>query len=269
MKFTPKPEVEGINSSREHPLKDFSILLIALVLILGLVALFAGRIAGELSVLFGDRVEKFAVEKGFATFYKSETSSTNLRLNKILERLVSPDLKNPIPRISIICEKDANAFALPGRLILVTNELLSKVKTEQGLAFVLAHELGHIANKDHLRGFGRAVGLSMVLGFMGFSEVGEAAITNTIVSMSSLTLTREQEKEADEFAMMAMMKAYGSLHGASEFFDSLMLDKKWTEIVPAIFKSHPATDERVRALKQKPLNDKDILRNHEILHKCD
>jgi predicted Zn-dependent protease len=46
---------------------------------------------------------------------------------------------------------DVNAFAAPGGLILVTRGLVQCCRTEADLAAVLAHEIGHVQNKDGLR----------------------------------------------------------------------------------------------------------------------
>ena len=45
-----------------------------------------------------------------------------------------------------------NAVALPGGNIVVFAGLLKEIKSENELAMILGHELGHFAHRDHLRG---------------------------------------------------------------------------------------------------------------------
>jgi Zn-dependent protease with chaperone function len=58
-------------------------------------------------------------------------------------------------KIHIIPDPRINAMALPGGNIVVFSALIKETGSENELAFVLAHELGHFANRDHLRGLGR------------------------------------------------------------------------------------------------------------------
>src|SRR4030095_13204867 len=44
-------------------------------------------------------------------------------------------------------EKTVNAFALPGGQIFITVALLNRLKTEDQLAGVLGHEIGHVINR--------------------------------------------------------------------------------------------------------------------------
>ena len=70
--------------------------------------------------------------------------------------------------IGLICTDRANAFVLLGKKIYPTSELLKNAKTDRGLAFVMAHELGHIFHRDHLRSLGRLFGVlatSIIVGF--------------------------------------------------------------------------------------------------------
>ena len=48
-----------------------------------------------------------------------------------------------------------NALALPGGQVVLFSGLLDKVNSENELAFVLAHEMGHYMHRDHLRGMGK------------------------------------------------------------------------------------------------------------------
>ena len=66
------------------------------------------------------------------------------------------DLPYPL-QVNLVESETPNAFAFPGGKIVVFSSLLDSVQSENGLAFVLAHELSHFQNRDHLRGMGRSI----------------------------------------------------------------------------------------------------------------
>jgi predicted Zn-dependent protease len=54
---------------------------------------------------------------------------------------------------SVLDSPKVNAFAAPGGYVFVTTGLLQKVKTEDALAGVLAHEITHVTNRDAIRSY--------------------------------------------------------------------------------------------------------------------
>jgi predicted Zn-dependent protease len=94
-----------------------------------------------------------------------------------------------------------NAFALPGGHIIVMRGLIEMAQTPEHLAAVLAHELGHVAQRDPilqaLRAAGTAGLLSLVLG---------DATGGTVLALAGETLisaknSRAVEARADDFAL--------------------------------------------------------------------
>jgi Zn-dependent protease with chaperone function len=55
-----------------------------------------------------------------------------------------------------------NAMAVPGGKMVVFSGLLDSLSSTNGLMFVLAHEVGHFKNRDHLRLMGRGIVLSIL-----------------------------------------------------------------------------------------------------------
>ncbi len=73
----------------------------------------------------------------------------------------SPGLPPIDYRFLLLKEKRPNAFAMPGGTTGLITGLLETLDNEIELAFVIAHELGHFHNRDHLSGLGRAAGFSV------------------------------------------------------------------------------------------------------------
>jgi Zn-dependent protease with chaperone function len=58
-------------------------------------------------------------------------------------------------KVSVHDQATVNAVALPGGNIIVFKGLLTELKSENEVAMILAHELGHYAHRDHLHGIGQ------------------------------------------------------------------------------------------------------------------
>ena len=115
---------------------------------------------------------------------------------------------------------DINAFAAPGGLILVTRGLVNCCATEDELAAVLAHEIGHVQNRDGLRAIrtGRLNGALTTLATEGaknlagpqLAEVTSAfdesinEITGTLINSG---YSRRQEFQADAAAVEILRAA--------------------------------------------------------------
>ena len=99
----------------------------------------------------------------------------------------------------------ANAFALPGGYMVVTDQIITLSKSDTEIVAVLAHELGHVKQRHAFRQSLQGVLSGLIL----------AAITGDVSSIGSglpavlmqMRYSREHEAEADMFALNAMQKA--------------------------------------------------------------
>lgn len=181
----------------------------------------------------------------FFTGAESNPYLTNLT-QKILKKNNEYDLSKLI-QIKILCSQQKNAFALPGGKILITSTLLKTLHSENALATVIAHEIGHIKNRDHLQGFSWSGAWLIISFFLG-------ANTNDFmakwIQIGSRAYSREHEKNADSYAKKIILKTYGHLHGASEFFQNLLSEDR--EIT--FLSTHPSLKERLDFFKWEDKN---------------
>ena len=99
----------------------------------------------------------------------------------------------------------ANAFALPGGYMVVTDQIIELSKNDTEIVAVLAHELGHVKQRHAFRQSLQGVLSGLIL----------AAITGDVSSIGSglpavlmqMRYSREHETEADMFALNALEKA--------------------------------------------------------------
>jgi predicted Zn-dependent protease len=152
-----------------------------------------------------------------------------------------------------------NAFACPGGIIFVTRGLVEMCGSEDELAAVLAHEVGHIANKDGINSISKAR-WTQVLTTLGtetakqYAGAGGQLITLFEGSIDDVFKTivvngysRDAEFAADAQAVITLKKA-GYDPKALEALLTKMMAKQGAGS-SGIFKTHPPTSERLAKLK--------------------
>ena len=102
----------------------------------------------------------------------------------------------------------ANAFALPGGTIVITDQLIEKAKSDDEIAGVLAHEIGHVAGQHSLKQLYRVLGIGFMIGVIG-GDSGQ--LVDDVVSQASalqtFAYTREFEADADRQSVETMIRA--------------------------------------------------------------
>ena len=140
-----------------------------------------------------------------------------------------------------------NAFAIPGGVVAVSPPLFDWVKTDGGLAFVLAHELAHHHKRHVTRRLGRGLLLALLetlMGAGGSSTVSFGALTELTMAQYS----QDQELEADEFAVEIMKRTMGNTDGALEFLERAVREAGSHEAT-TVWSSHPPSQARLDRLK--------------------
>jgi predicted Zn-dependent protease len=140
----------------------------------------------------------------------------------------------------------ANALALPGGTIVVTDALVKLAGSRQELAAVLAHEIGHIEHRHTLR----LMLQNSVVVLVVATVVGDAATTGVAgvpALLAQAKYSREFESQADEFAFALLRR-----HGISpESFAAIMIRMARTEpkagagLQSGFLSTHPLTQERI------------------------
>lgn len=241
--YVAKPDPDNINSSdQESNVKDALILIAGFLALIAIVVVSAGWLTEKI-------ISRISVENEIKFF--GGLSDTNIGKKPLLlvdfEKKIKPHISFPVS-IDLICDKQPNAFAFPGGKILVTSGLIENIKSENGLMFVLGHEIGHFINRDHLQGFGRQITLTVLMGLFGFDS---NVITN-IGQIPIRSFQREQELKADDHGLLLLHKLYGHAAGAGEFFEHMKKNETGAEkVLASLFSTHPPSEERLNQLKSK------------------
>ncbi|MGB0402516.1 MAG: M48 family metallopeptidase [Salibacteraceae bacterium] len=141
---------------------------------------------------FGDKLtsaEILLLRKGKITNSSEVADYPKALLNKVLQQ-VRTDAKI---ELYVYNDVGVNAYSLPNGSIYVTLGLLWAIDNEEELAFILAHEVGHIV-KSH--------GVISLLKEKSLSEQDEDSYAGIY---QQLQFSKEQETEADVFALEKIM----------------------------------------------------------------
>ncbi len=151
---------------------------------------------------------------------------------------------------------EPNAFALPGGFVYVSRGLLALANSEDELAGVLGHEIGHVAARHSVRRMSAAAPFALVAGITG-GAVGlvSESLGDAVAAIPSLAgkaflapYSRQQEREADEVGVDIMAKAGWDPSKLSTFLHTLQRQEELQlgqSRQPGFFDSHPATPERM------------------------
>jgi Zn-dependent protease with chaperone function len=116
----------------------------------------------------------------------------------------------PIPLdLKVVRRSEANAIALPGGRIYVFQGLIDKADSADELAGVIAHEVGHVANRDGTRSILQTAGLSFLFGMLLGDFVGGGAVVIGARAVLQSSYSREVETAADRYAVGLMGRAGG------------------------------------------------------------
>lgn len=148
-----------------------------------------------------------------------------------------------------------NAFAAPWGYIYLTRGLMTFAESEDEIAFILGHEVGHVAHRDAIKSTKKSILFSLGAALLGaatnrtIGELGEIGAGLTLMHYS-----REDERDAD---ISGVVTSYGAGYDPSageDFFARLIaeVEKGRTSSVEHLFLTHPETPARINALKKRP-----------------
>jgi len=256
-KFTPTPLDDSVNIAQEHPLKELIVFLFKGILIFGVLYLLIGlTLEFFITRLSVEQENWIWSQTGLSTrFLKDHTPLTQEQayVQKIFDKIPARVKPEGYDFSIIISDNDdPNAFAMPGGNIVITKGLLALLDTENGLVFVIGHEMGHFKNRDHLRGMGFSLSSLMLVTLLAGQNSNVVDALFSLTDLGNLAYSRKQEEQADTIGLQTLSAVYGHAGGATEFFEKLeKIEKTWQKKIPAIISTHPAGEKRIALLKNK------------------
>lgn len=251
MKYVPKQARDDVNVSDTHPLVEASTLFVGLSAILVVIVVVLVFLI-EVALYFLPAEDEAALFRNWLPDDIVTVSPVDERLYQaqlLLDRLAFHWDDSPYEfRVEIDDSTDANAMALPGGLIVVTAGLLDKVESENELAFVLGHELGHYRNRDHMRALGRGIVFALVFSVMTGRDAGNVGIN--VADLALRSFNRKQELAADEFGLELVFTQYGHVNQAWRLFERWDDGEDSPFEVAGYVSTHPQPEDRVDVLEE-------------------
>lgn len=255
MSFVPGLPDDSVNVTPTHPLREAALLVAGIIGVAVLLVVVLAAAAELLVPMLPPGLEARIFSPDWlpgADEEEEEIEPRTEQVQALVDRLASHWPENPYRfRAAVLDEDAANAFALPGGWIAVTRGLLEESDSENELAFVLGHEIGHFAGRHHLSGLGRGLAMGVVLSAFSASGAGGAAHVAVIAGqLATRSFDREQESRADGFGLVLLAAEYGHVGGAADFFERAPQGDGIGEQLAGYLATHPLDDERIGALEE-------------------
>lgn len=191
--------------------------------------------------------------------YVQEVGQRVLRESHLRRPEISPEIRNTPITFRILDSPTVNAMAIPGGYVYVTRGLLAHLNSEDQLAVVLGHELGHIAARHAARrAWQQQLGQGLLLGgaILGQQVLGLPAqqildIAGTAAQLIFLRYSREDEHEADTLAVEYSALAGYDAAEAAGFFRALeRIGEKENQGLPNFLSTHPNPGDRLERVQE-------------------
>jgi len=167
---------------------------------------------------------------------------------------------NLIYRFTVLDSPEINAFALPGGYIYINRGLMAYMSSEEELAAVLGHEIGHVTARHSVRQYSQA----QLMGVLSAAiEINSGRTAGDLANLASGALLsgygREMELEADDLGAQYIYQDGYSPQGMYDVLavlkDQEIYSKKVAKqrgIEPrnyhGVFASHPSNDKRLQEI---------------------
>ncbi|HBH69254.1 MAG TPA: peptidase M48 [Erwinia persicina] len=184
------------------------------------------------------------------------TPAQQQRINRLFRDTVPAEMKeDPTPlRLKIMhFDGGANAFMLADGTLIVSDDLVRMARSDDAIAAVMLHEMGHHQHRHVMRMLVRSslVSLSYLWLTGDVSGIGDTLLQSAAF-IDQMQYSRSMEREADDFAI-AQMKAQGrSLAAMAEIYGQLEQSAKkqgGNSDLPEWMSTHPDMPARIKAVQ--------------------
>lgn len=224
--------------------------LLLLLIFIGLLVYFSFTAAAfsdyekdAASQLYQDLDKKYEIREFSADSLEYKT------LKKLEANIIKNNFKNENFKVHYVKEDLVNAYYIGSGNIMLFDGLLKKLETEDQLAALIAHEIGH-AVKEHLsEDMQRNLGLSVLnLLFNHVTDNQYQTASNLAQNLIANGYSREQEEESDIYAVDLMLRSgYNpeALISLMKIFKENSNNVKLLEFT----QTHPIPDSRIEYLE--------------------
>jgi predicted Zn-dependent protease len=147
--------------------------------------------------------------------------------------------------------REVNAISLPGGFIYATEGLLRFVQSDDELAFVMAHEVGHVAARHHVTILERHFALALLARLLTGGDPSASQIADIARFFVTRGFSREFEFEADRRGVTYAHRAGYDAAAGLVFMQRLRAaegrDPSQFEV---LFRTHPGLVDRMQRVRE-------------------
>jgi predicted Zn-dependent protease len=148
--------------------------------------------------------------------------------------------------------REVNAVSLPGGFIYATEGLLRFVQSDHELAFVMAHEVGHVAARHHVAIIERHFWLAIIARLLTGDDPSTGQIADIVRFFLTRGFSREAEFEADDLGVSYAHRAGYDAAAGLAFMQRLRAaqgrDPSQFEV---LFRTHPGLADRMQRVRER------------------
>ncbi|MDX2171289.1 MAG: M48 family metalloprotease [Deltaproteobacteria bacterium] len=224
--------------------------LLAVALLLPLLARPAAAVSYQGERDLGQRFD-LAARQSVPLITDPEVIAYVTRIGQSVARTLTPSFFEY--QFAVVRDPRINAFAVPGGWVYVHAGLLAAVRSDDELAGVLGHEIGHVHNRHVVRQQEQTAALNYtaMLGMLlGVIQPAAGALTTAASQAAALQYQRDFEQEADYFGARHVQEAGYDPRAMLDFFQQLADQQRLSPtLAPAYLQTHPLSDERLNRLE--------------------
>lgn len=174
------------------------------------------------------------------------------RLAGVGQRVAAHSGRRDLPyTFKVLRGREVNAISLPGGFIYATEGLVRFVESDAELAFVMAHEVGHVAARHHVTMIERHFLFSLVARLLLGGDATASQIAEIVRFFLARGFSREFEYEADRLAVNYAHRAGFDASAALVFMARLRASgDRDPDRFEVLFRTHPGLADRITRVRE-------------------
>lgn len=259
LEIAKKLAYDEVNVTQKNPLKELGKLLVGILIIIAALYVFvyvgSGVILNNLS--FEDQVK---LEKMLSSNSKPNSAEISEeqqgQLLAVRDKILSVDENYPKTselNMFVINNKAINAMCYVDGTIHITKGLYDLMESEEELAFIIAHEMGHYKHRDHMHLLRHSLSsqiISYAIAFLSSDSKQFAPLISGSINAANLKYSRTAEFKADRYATEMSNAIYGHANGGIDVMNRFLDLEKSPLNIPDFLSTHPNTKARIARIKK-------------------
>jgi len=230
-----------------HFNKVFSVILILFLIMIFNISAVSAFSDYEKDV--ADRLYKDLNQKYRITEFR-EGSLEYETLKTLEKNIIKEKFKNEEFKAHHVDDKKINDYYIGAGNIMLFEGLLQKLNTEDQLAGLIAHEMGHAVEEHLTEDLERNLGLSLLnILFNHFTDNEYQTMTNVAQNLIANGYSRDQEQESDIYAVDLMLRSGYDPQGLIELMQIFKKNSNNFKLLE-FTQTHPIPQSRIDYLKE-------------------